>query len=58
MHNAIQNIDRNVHLKFWTVWDELTENALDLTHEQFKDGLNNNYIKLSGEFKIVEHNIK
>lgn len=50
----------SIDMKFkkWTIWDELTEEAIDITHESFKRGLEYKYIELYGQFMTVENGHK
>lgn len=44
--------------KDWTIWDSQTKQIVELTHEQFQEGLEKNYVKLRGEFLKLDNNDK
>lgn len=39
--------------KHWAIWDTNTQELVEMTHDEFKQGLENNWIKLRGEFKSL-----
>jgi hypothetical protein len=45
-------------IKRWTIYDTITRRVYDLTDQGFSEGLNNNMIKLRGQFIEVENNHK
>ena len=45
-------------LERWSILDKATNTVFDLTDVQFNEGLSNNFIKLTGQFILVENKHK
>ena len=51
-------ISINTELKRWTVIDKFTNGIHDITDDDFNEGLKNKFIKLRGQFIMVENKHK
>ena len=53
VNNAIQELNTSTIKKDWAIWASQTQRLVELSHSEFAEGINNNCIKLRGEFLEV-----
>jgi len=46
------------NVKRWAIYDCITKKCYDITDQEFKEGINLKFIKLRGQYIVVENNHK